>query len=465
MSLPEIIKEKLIHLGARLDDPYLVAVSGGPDSTALLLASLAALGIQAKVTVAHLNHNVRPGSKLDQEKVAELCDRSEVALVTGRLDSEELNYHRRTCGSLEGAMRFLRYRFLFDTAAKVGSKWILTGHTADDQAETILFRMTRKMDWRSLGGIPEKRGMILRPLLGVPGRATLSYCQEMGIIPVSDPTNLDEIYARSRIRNRILPGLAAGFDNDILNLLRRVGKVAEGMSSAEKRLLDKSLTGSEYEETGLIQLETVLALPGSLQRPLIVNYLMKMLKEYPSINLVDDVLEFVLAGRNGSLSLPGDMILTLSYGSVHIGKSDTLLEHGLPTRALELKVPGSLSIPSAGLAVTAMEDVLGTPGIYPSGKVALLSRKGVAGSLWVRKRLPGDRFRPMGMEKDKKLKDFLVDRKIPRTNRDRIPIVLDEQNDIVWVGGVEISQKAALEGTEGEEAILIRIVDLTVESV
>ena len=461
MNLPKIVKEKLFQLGAGLDDTYLVAVSGGADSTALLLAMQTALGSTKNLTVAHLDHGTRPGSRQDLEKVAELCGGSGVGLVTGQLDPDELETHRRSYGSLEAGMRSLRYRFLFETAKKAGSKWILTGHTADDQAETVLFRVTREMDWRSLRGIPERRGMVLRPFIDVPRSATLSYCHDMNISPISDPSNFDEIYARSRIRNRILPGLSAAYNPNISDLLRRMGRAAVRLSLIEKNLLDRFTPDSDHENTGFVQRELILTLPRILQKRLIANYLIQMLFEYPSRTLVDDALEFVLAGRNGQLSMPGDMKLTLSYGLAHVGKSVAVPECGLSSTALELEIPGSLVIPSVGITITARESVLKTQGSYPCGKTALLSKKSVTGSLWVRKRQPGDRFMPIGMERDKKLKDFLVDRKIPRATRDRIPIVLDGQDNILWVGGIEISQKAALDGVEGEQAILICIEDLS----
>ena len=460
MDLSRIVKKKLIYLGADPEDAYLVAVSGGADSTALLLALQAALGGAGDLTVAHLDHGVRAGSRQDLEKVGELCGTLGVKLVTGQLDPEELDVHRRSYGSLEASMRLLRYRFLFETAEKMGSKWIVTGHTTDDQAETVLFRVTRGMDWRSLEGIPERRGRILRPLIDVPRSTTRRYCRTMGISPVQDPSNYDEAYARSRIRNRILPGLVTTFNPGVSDLLRRMGRTAGRLSYAEGNLLDTIMPGSDMEDASSVERDSVLALPEVLQKRVIVDYLVQMLREYPSRCLVDDALEFILAGRNGQLSLPGDMILILSYGLVRVSRNVASSECVLPSRGLELKVPGRLVIPSAGISITARESTLTVPGNYPSGKTALLSRKSVTGSLWVRKRLSGDRFMPLGMEKDKKLKDFLVDRKVPRATRDRIPIVLDGQGDIVWVGGIEISRKVALEGVEGEEAIMIQIEDL-----
>lgn len=460
MNLPDIVKNKLISLGASLEDSFLVAVSGGADSTALLLALRAALGGTGKLAVAHLDHAVRPESRQNLERVTELCNKLGVKSVTGQLNTDEIEAYRRSYGSLEASMRFLRYRFMFEAAEKTGTKWIVTGHTADDQAETVLFRVTRGMDWRSLGGIPEKRGIILRPLMDVSRSATRGYCKTMGISPVTDPSNYDEAFARNRIRHRILPGLEATFIPGISDILRRLGRTAGRLSSAEENFLDVIMPGADIGGSGFVERDLVAGLPKILQKRVIVDYLVQMLREYPSGSLVDDALEFILAGRNGQLSLRGDMILTLSYGVVDVGRDIAASYCGLPSRGLELKIPGSLAIPSAGMAITAKLSAHAASGSYPSGKTALLSRKRVTGSLWVRKRLSGDRFMPLGMDRHKKLKDFLVDRKIPRADRDRIPIVLDEHGDIVWVGGVEISQKAALDGVEGEEAILIRIEDL-----
>ncbi len=457
MDLPQIVKEKLISLGAKTTDAYLLAVSGGADSTALLLAMQAALGRAGDLTVAHLDHGVRPGSGQDMERVLELCRELGVRSITDQLDSDELIARCRIDGSLEAGMRSLRYRFLFETARKRGSRWIVTGHTKDDQAETVLFRVTRGMDWRSLGGIPERRGMILRPFIDVSREATLRYCRTRGISPITDPSNYDETYARSRIRNRIIPGLVTSFNPGLSELLCRLGRTARRLSMAEEKLLGRILAGSDMEAKGLAERDTLLNLPEILRKRVIVDYLFLKLGKYPSRSLVHDTLEFILAGRNGQISLPGGMTLTLASGLVQIGKKTAASPCGLPSRGLELKIPGSLVMPSTGITISARESILEAPGSFPRGKIALLSKKGITGSLWVRKRLSGDRFMPIGMERDKKLKDFLIDRKVPRAARDLIPIVVDGQGDIVWVGGIEISQKAALDGVEGEEAILVRI--------
>jgi len=457
MPLPYIVKEKLLSFGVKTTDSFLVAVSGGADSTALLLAMHKVFCEKGRLTVAHLDHGIRSGSGEDLDRVVELCSALGISSITGQLDLEELETWRSRFGSLEAGMRQLRYRFLTETARKSGSKWVVTGHTADDQAETVLFRVARGMDWRSLSGIPGKRGMILRPLIDVPRSVTRSFCSSMDITPVMDPSNYDETYARGRIRNRTLPGLVDTFHPAVPELLLRMGRNSARLAKIEGNLLRSATVAFEGSGSPPLGSDLLRAVPQVLRRRVIVEYLLNGLGVYPSGTLLEDTLDFILSGKNGRLSLPGDMILTLSYGLVHLSREGDIHEVGLPSVGLELKIPGNVAIPAAGIALTAEESTLTASGIHPRENTALLSRKKITGPLWVRKRLSGDRFRPFGMQMDKKLKDFLIDRKVPRIDRDRIPIVVDNQGDIVWVGGIEISQKAALDGVPGEEVVLLRL--------
>ena len=460
VNLPDIVREKLIYLGAEIGDPFLVAVSGGADSTALLMAMHDSLGVSGHLTVAHLDHGVRTRSGEDLKTVVELSRTMGLKVVTGKLDPHEIEVQRRLYGSLEAALRKLRYCFLHEAAEKTGSKWIVTGHTADDQAETILFRVARGMDWRSLECIPDRRGIVLRPLIQVPRTSTWAYCRARNITPVIDPTNYDEVFARSRIRNRLMPGLRAGFDPWIMDHLRRMGRAAGHLSSVEGKLLNAMMPGSGTLNTGKVERDLILALPEVLQERMVLNLLWSDLIGFPSGTLVKNVLDFIRNGKNGDLSLPGNRILELSYGWVQILLKEPGNEKKLPAAGLALDVPGRVVIPSAGMSITAVETVLRKPGVYPRGDTALINRNCFTGSLWVRKRLPGDRFWPIGMENPKKLKDFLVDRKIPRALRDQIPVVLNSKGEILWIGGVEISKKAALSGEKGEKAVRLEMNDL-----
>ena len=461
MNLPDIVDKKLHSLGARDTDSYLVAVSGGADSSALLLAIVEVLGTSERIIACHLDHGVRHGFEEDRQMVKDLCTNLGLKLVTGRINPDELAACRIRYRSLEAGMRWLRYQFFKQTSRETGSKWILTGHTADDQAETILFRVIRKMDWRSLGGIPEKRGMILRPLLMVPRSVTLGYCTTKGITPFVDPTNYDENYTRNRIRNRTLPGLGDTFHRHTADLLRDFGCTAGRLSTLEKMLLTVSAGDRDGEDFDHLDRDLIAELPEILRTRMILDYLKQELEEHPSRELIDNVLEFIQNGRNGHLSLPGDSILVLSYGKARVEEEYSVPGCDSPPEGLTLPIPGRLVLSCTKVAVSARVRPLEHPGVYPKGTTVLLSRKKLIEPLKVRSRKPGDRFTPMGMSKSKKLKDFLVDRKIPRMIRNRVPILIDGEGDIVWVGGVEISQKVVLEGMKGEQAVLLQLEDLS----
>ena len=136
-SFVTIVGKSLVELGASVDDRFLIALSGGGDSTALALA-MCELVNRDNLVAAHLDHNVRQGSGKDREQVQRFCEQQCITCITGVLEPDDVRNERRKCGSLEGALRNLRYRFLEQTMTAEGMEWIVTGHTWDDQAETVM---------------------------------------------------------------------------------------------------------------------------------------------------------------------------------------------------------------------------------------------------------------------------------------------------------------------------------------
>ena len=192
-----------IHDGAAL----VLAVSGGPDSTALLHgAARLAPEHGWRLVVAHLDHALRAESGSDAAFVASAAKRLGLVVEIRRADVRVLAAaeHR----SLEDAGRHARYGFLEEVAAGLGSEaFIVTAHTADDVAETILLRLARGSGLRGVRGIPARRGRIVRPLLGA-RRATLREALDAaGIAYLTDPTNADAVHARNRVRSDLLPAL------------------------------------------------------------------------------------------------------------------------------------------------------------------------------------------------------------------------------------------------------------------
>lgn len=182
----------------------LVALSGGPDSTALLhaLVALRRRGELRAVFACHVDHQLRAGSHADGERCAALCGRLEVPLVRVAVDVGP-------GASVQQAARRARYRALAAAAAQVGADRVATGHTRTDQAETVLLRLLRGAGARGLGGIPARRGRFVRPLIDCSRAEVLAYLAAAGATYLEDPSNASPRYLRNRVRRELAPALEA----------------------------------------------------------------------------------------------------------------------------------------------------------------------------------------------------------------------------------------------------------------
>jgi tRNA(Ile)-lysidine synthase len=230
--------------------PVVVACSGGPDSLALLaLTNDAALDPVA----VHVDHGLRPGSAAEADVVAEHATRLGVGFVAEAAAV--------TVGpNLEARARAARYEVLERVRDRLGASAILVGHTADDQAETVLLNLLRGSASAGLGAMAARRGNLIRPLLGVRRAETEALCAELGFVPVRDPTNDDTRLRRNWIRHEVLPALSAGADRDLVPVLARQADVLR----AESDYLDE-LARAAWPDGPAVAARLV-ALPGVLAR-------------------------------------------------------------------------------------------------------------------------------------------------------------------------------------------------------
>ncbi len=225
------------------DVTVLVAVSGGADSVAMLRAmkSLAGGG-EGTLRGAHFNHQLRsPGADDDEAFVVELCNRLGVPCEVGRGRVDRLA--AETGDGLEAAARAARYDFLKMAAAKVGARYVVTAHTADDQAETILHRIVRGTGIAGLGGMARARPLgeattLIRPMLAFRRSELIAYLDELGQPYRHDLSNDDIQFTRNRIRHQLLPELAEQFNPGVVDALLRLGTLAGEVRTVIDRIVD-----------------------------------------------------------------------------------------------------------------------------------------------------------------------------------------------------------------------------------
>ncbi len=241
-------------LAAWGDVHVLVAVSGGPDSVALLRA-LHGLktGGSGRLVVAHFNHRLRgPESDADEAFVAETAARLGCPLELGYPPKDWAQIHRGD--GFEAAARRARYQFLTSAAAKLGARYVAVAHSADDQAETILHRILRGTGIGGLAGMKRVRPLseattLIRPLLSFRRAEVRAYLEDTGQPSRLDATNLDVRRTRNRIRHRLLPELAAQFNPDVIAALLRLGSLAGEVQSVIGAIVEQQTDRCLVEST------------------------------------------------------------------------------------------------------------------------------------------------------------------------------------------------------------------------
>lgn len=332
----------------------------------------------------------------------------------------------------EGEAREARYEALEQMRAACGAGAIATGHTLDDDAETVLVRGEQG---RPPFGIPAQRGRIVRPLLGMRRRDTRALCAAAGIPVLEDPSNEDDFCLRNRIRHHVLPALG---DAGVVDLAG-AGALARASAGARRAeaasALERVLAGSGEGEVRLDR-----HLLGALTPDLRAGVLREALRRLDP-GLADTASRRavaaaagIVAGPHGRLDLPGGYVAASSAGEVVLSCPGPPVV--LPEVALA--VPGYTEAPAWGLAFdVAVVAPPADPRTPPAAGEAYLDA-GVAcqagALLLLRARRPGDRLRPLGAPGGRKLQDVLVDRKVPRDLRDRVPLLLCGDR-LAWVVG------------------------------
>jgi tRNA(Ile)-lysidine synthase len=434
-------------------DTVLAAVSGGPDSVALVHILLAlAPKFSFQVAIAHLNHCLRDDeSERDEAFVISLAEQLELPVHVER--QEVRRYQKSHRLSLEEAARQVRYRFYHAIAAKYGYKKIALGHHSDDNAELILMYLLRGSGPLGLSGIPRVRDdKIIRPLIDIKRAEIMDYIAVKGLDHIEDSSNTDSQYLRNKIRNRLIPELKAEYNPNLIDSLNRLALILDAeerwIESLIQLIFEKVII---FEEQGRIGFDisalnqqtiavrrrlirkAVLKVKGNLRRIAFahVEMAVKLAQEGPELGVLDLPDRIRISRQSDVLMMSRE-----PQNPRHLANGPLLSL--TPDYEYRLAKPGQISIKEAALKIRFSEILPEHSSDWPpSGDgtgVAYFDMDKIHFPLVIRNFRPGDRFSPLGMTGRQKLKKFFIDHKVSRTERTKCPILLS-RNEIIWVVG------------------------------
>ncbi|WP_027339864.1 tRNA lysidine(34) synthetase TilS [Halonatronum saccharophilum] len=457
-----INKYELFNYGDRV----LVGVSGGPDSLALLhiLDSLKdKYGLY--LHIAHLDHRIRGvDSQEDAQFVRSFGEQLDISVSIKEYDVK--NYSQKEGLSLEDAARRIRYEFFYDLSKKLEIDKIALGHHLKDQAETVLMKFIRGAGLKGLGGIRPKIKNIVRPLLEVEREEIEKYCQVNLLNPRIDQSNFDKSYFRNKVRLELIPFLIEGYNSNLIPTLDRTANLLreeeDFLQSYVKEKLDKIVLSKENKVIAL-DVNRLSQEHIAIKRRM-VREVLKILKGDCKdfyYKHIEDVLGFLVRGETGaSIDLPREVKVSLNYGQIifslgRLGKEVDDFSYKLDVQEGKLA-----EIDKFGLKVR-FEIVEAKS--YPwrerlgDSSVGLFDYNNIGEKIIIRGRQDGDRFYPLGMKGSKKVKDFLIDQKVPLFKRDNIPIFTNQKGDIFWVGGFRIDNRFKIKD-ETDKILIIEII-------
>ena len=396
----------------------LVAVSGGPDSTALLIALHEA---GHDLVAAHYDHALRDGSADVARQVAEMCARLGVALITER------RAHEIPKGSLQAAARTLRYAFLERARTQAGADVVALAHTADDVAEGVFLHLQRGAGLGGFRGMPQRRDRYVRPFLDVWRSEIREFLGARGVVAHEDPANRDMRFARARARHLILPAL----ERDRPGILRRLHAAARAVARRHATAVEDAeriLAAGPATSTALRAVEEPVAA---------------------------EVLKLLYARAGGSD--PG-------LSRAQIAAMLSLAQPGRGGRGVDL--PGALRFRIVGELMQVVPSRHDSAGPLHLDVVTCMGcddrraahlRAGLP--LRVGFRSPGLRMRPVGGSGSRKLQDIFVDARVPREDRDSWPLVFAGEK-LAWVPGLAID--AELASPQGEPGVHVSMTPMPV---
>jgi len=412
-------------------------LSGGADSTGLVAGLAAAVGPD-RVVGLHLNYGLRADSDEDERSCRELCERLGVELVVRHPTLDE--------GNVQARAREARYHAAEQLRAERAFDWIATGHSRTDLAETVIYRLATSPGRRALLALRPRAGAVVRPLLEISRERVREAVRQSGLPFRDDPTNVEPLYARNRIRNEVLPVLrqiGPAFEDVIAETQAELAEEAEALESIAEEALAAAGAGSGP----VVSAEGLRELPAAI-RALALRALAQRVAGRPVAlgrQRVRQIWRLAQEPEGGVVELGGGFEARLEHGHVRFAFAEA--ESLEPAR---LAVPGSCRF--GGWEVRA--ELRASAPVPSSPDTAVLDPRALGeGPLVVRAWREGDRMRPLGLGGSKSLQDLFSDRKVPRSLRRRLPVVTAGER-IAWIAGIAVSEEFAAAPDSEQTAVL-----------
>lgn len=437
-----IIRENLIKKG----DKIVLGVSGGPDSMALLYSLYNMKDeLQIELVAVHINHGVRGfEADSDEEYVKDICEKLDIPFYCKRVDMDA--YAKQKKMSSEEAGRELRYAFFSEVLQKVMGDKIAVAHNKNDQAETVMMRFLRGTGIEGLKGMQYKIGNVIRPLLDVERKMIEEYCMSNNISARTDKTNFQPIYGRNKIRLKVIPYIEDNINKGIIGTLTRTASIMkednEFLNDCAKAKFDYVCTVKP--KSILIDVDKFTTLHKAMKSRILRNAITIINGSSKNIGLkhIDNMIEFIEDGESGRIhDTTMNLELLKKYDACILRNKKLKVTKNQHDKQIVSKLESGLNSCCDSFDCNIVINVNDIQKIdFKSNHrfIKYIDYDKIKGDLYIRNRKPGDKFIPFGMKGNKKLKDYFIDNKVPREERDNIPIIVDDKN-IIWVIGYRLS--------------------------
>ncbi|MEX2425191.1 MAG: tRNA lysidine(34) synthetase TilS [Thermomicrobiaceae bacterium] len=438
------VRTSLRETGHPVSRPLVVGISGGVDSQVLTHALVNAVDESGPELVpVHIDHGLRPESSRDAERVKSICDGWGLSCQVVQVDVAA--WSRELGQGQESAARHARYAALAQVAIDASTDTLVTGHTLNDQIETVMLRLISGTGLEGLSGMKElsrrpvplapdlpalKRFVIYRPLLKLSREEIEAYAREAGIAPIEDETNASMAYRRNAIRHTVIPDIQA-IEPAAGEAIARTAALLQDDARFIADAVEKTFAEVAAERAGLWMLERQQfgGLHPAIQRRVLYRIIEPLLGQGTRLSQerIDALRSAAIEGQPGKvIELAEDVIGYVDYERVAIGRSATLEDQLRGLSWAPLVPPGTVI------------DLDGDVDVPLTRSWRIRGHAAAASELTLRTRTEGDRTRDKRGH-ELKLKDWFVDRKVPRYLRDWFPVVALD-GEVRWVIGLDITE-------------------------